>query len=93
MACDGWTTVFIDFDDTLVDTFGLLIKPLEKEAAEAICQAGALSGRQLLRSTSIYDNAIISVHFKQVHRSSAPPDIQDSTSRFPTGAVGPSLIE
>jgi putative hydrolase of the HAD superfamily len=30
-------TIFIDLDDTIVDTFGLLITPLEAEAARAIC--------------------------------------------------------
>jgi putative hydrolase of the HAD superfamily len=30
-------TIFIDLDDTIVDTFGLLITPLEQEAARAIC--------------------------------------------------------
>jgi FMN phosphatase YigB (HAD superfamily) len=38
MAERGLTTIFIDLDDTLVDTFGLLIVPLERAAAEAICQ-------------------------------------------------------
>jgi len=31
-------TIFIDLDDTIADTFGLLITPLERAAAEAICQ-------------------------------------------------------
>ncbi len=35
-------TIFVDLDDTLVDTFGLLITPLEIAAARAI--AGALPG-------------------------------------------------
>jgi FMN phosphatase YigB (HAD superfamily) len=36
------TTIFIDLDDTLVDTFGLLITPLEQAAAEAICRTNQI---------------------------------------------------
>src|ERR1700730_4266520 len=32
-------TIFIDLDDTLVDTFNLLITPLERAAAREICQS------------------------------------------------------
>src|SRR5262245_32711513 len=33
-------TIFIDLDDTIVDTFGLLLAPLERKAAQAICELG-----------------------------------------------------
>jgi putative hydrolase of the HAD superfamily len=36
-------TIFLDLDDTLIDTFGLLITPLERAAAEEIC---AIEGSQ-----------------------------------------------
>jgi putative hydrolase of the HAD superfamily len=32
------SAIFIDLDDTLVDTFGLLITPLEQQAASVICR-------------------------------------------------------
>jgi FMN phosphatase YigB (HAD superfamily) len=31
-------TVFLDLDDTLVDTYGLLITPLERAAAKTVCR-------------------------------------------------------
>jgi FMN phosphatase YigB (HAD superfamily) len=42
-AASGRSTIFIDLDDTLVDTFHLLIVPLERAASAAICRTGTFA--------------------------------------------------